>query len=619
VAPLAGPARLEYQPALDGLRAVAVLAVMLFHHDGDWLPGGFLGVDVFFVLSGYLITSLLLLEHRNTGKVVSVRFWMRRAQRLVPALVLMLGLLALFYATAAPVADAERARDGALATLFFAKNYWDAFVNVGWRAPTHTWSLAVEEQFYLVWPVMLGWLLARTASRSGRLLGSLGAMILVSAGLRLAWSFHNATYANEALETRASSLLVGAALAVFSVSPGATLLARRHRALDRVAIAGALACLGSFVWVGIDRYDILWYGGGLLIAAATAAVIFGVVHGQGGVRRVLSHRVLRAIGLISYGLYLYHLIVFMWITEDRFSIGGPTVFALRFACSFALAAASFVWVERPIRRIALRRVGRLMLLGATPLLTVLIVFGAAEVVARDVPAGVSVAMRANWIRTAEETPDGATRVLVAGDSFAAALASTEPRALQARVQGTTAAVPTCGAGRGAIVLGAGRYPVEHCDHVDTVFPRAVVDVDPDVAVLLIGAGDVFDREVGGRLLRFDTPELEAYLGRRLDAIGAVLTDAGARLAIAIPPCMPAAPGAVVDAFGGVRAERARHDWLAAVLRRAAERAGASVIDLNRALCDRRGVRRDAGATPTGFTDRESYLVWTAIADAVAPA
>jgi len=153
--------RMRYVPGLDGLRAFAVTGVLLYHADLNWIPGGFLGVDVFFVISGYLITSLLLAEFRNRGKIGLGQFYLRRARRLLPALFLLLGVVGLFAVIFLPD-EVTKLRGDVVAALVYGTNWWQIFRNVSYfeaagRPPLlqHLWSLAVEEQFYLIWPLLL--------------------------------------------------------------------------------------------------------------------------------------------------------------------------------------------------------------------------------------------------------------------------------------------------------------------------------------------------------------------------------------------------------------------------------------------------------------------------------
>src|SRR5262245_22593810 len=213
-------ARLPYMPGIDGLRAIAVLAVFVyhFHNGGGWLPGGFLGVDVFFVISGYLITSLLLSEFRREGRVDLARFWLRRARRLLPAVGVLIGvvmILAVFFS----FGQISKLRSDALASMAYVTNwelifshqsYFEAFARPSLFR--HLWSLAVEEQFYLLWPVAFAYCITRFGQRR-LLLGVIAGAIASS--LLMAILFHpgNPNRVFYGTDTRATPLLVGVALA----------------------------------------------------------------------------------------------------------------------------------------------------------------------------------------------------------------------------------------------------------------------------------------------------------------------------------------------------------------------------------------------------------------------
>jgi peptidoglycan/LPS O-acetylase OafA/YrhL len=221
----ASSARLPHVPALDGLRAFAVAGVLLYHGGAAWMPGGFLGVDVFFVLSGYLITSLLLAEWTSSGRIDLKRFWLRRARRLLPAAVLVIGVSLAVAAVFLP-GDAARMRGDALASLLYVNN-WHAILAdqsyfAAFERPSllqHLWSLAVEEQFYLLWPIALGGglvLLGRA-----RLVGAIAALALASA-LLMAWIHapgDDPTRVYFGTDTHALPLLAGAPVSSSMSSP----------------------------------------------------------------------------------------------------------------------------------------------------------------------------------------------------------------------------------------------------------------------------------------------------------------------------------------------------------------------------------------------------------------
>ncbi len=353
----------RYLGGLDGLRAIAVLAVIAFHLGFGWASGGLLGVGVFFVLSGYLITDLLLARHERTGGLGLRTFWVHRARRLLPALAVMLVVVSAWVA----VFDRSQLaafRGDVLAACLYVSNWWLIFHHVSYFArfgpPSplgHLWSLAVEEQFYLVWPLLL-WLGLRYLSRS-RLLGLTLVLALASA-VEMAVLYvpgGDPTRVYDGTDTRAFALLIGAALAMVwpsrrlqeRVVPSARLL------LDGV---GGLALLGVLVmfWQTDEYQTFLYRGGMLLLSVLAAAVIAVAAHPATKLSRLLAWRPLRWLGVRSYAIYLWHYPVIV-LTTPASATGGVNLWraALQVGASIGLAALSWRFVEDPIRHGALRR------------------------------------------------------------------------------------------------------------------------------------------------------------------------------------------------------------------------------------------------------------------------
>lgn len=353
--------RLGYMPGLDGLRALAVLAVLLYHADVLWLPGGFLGVEIFFVVSGYLITSLLLAEYRARNSVSLKNFWQRRARRLLPALFALIGATLLYSVLFLPDEVASLKGD-VVAAFTYVTNWYLIFSQQSYfeqmGRPSllrHLWSLAVEEQFYLLFPLLFVFLLARVRSRVAMLILMLGA---TASALWMGLLFvpdADPSRIYYGTDTRAAGLLIGAALA-FAWKPqaGDTLKRGRRWLLDAVGIL-ALGGLVAAV-LALGEFDpFLYQGGMLLVAGATALVIAAVVHPQSPILGpLLGFGVLRWIGLRSYSLYLWHWPVFM-VTRPELdtTLTGAPLLLLRFGLAFALAELSYRVVETPIRRGAL--------------------------------------------------------------------------------------------------------------------------------------------------------------------------------------------------------------------------------------------------------------------------
>jgi peptidoglycan/LPS O-acetylase OafA/YrhL len=341
---------------LDGLRAVAVLAVVFYHLNVGWASGGLLGVGVFFVLSGYLITDLLLAERERTGTVALGRFWLRRARRLLPALWVMLVVVTLWIAFLAP-AQLGELRGALLAALLYVSNWWYAFQHVSYFAsfgpPSplgHLWSLAVEEQFYVLWPLLLV-LALRFLPRRELLIG-LAVLGAVASAWAMAVMFQpgsDPTRVYEGTDTRAFQLLIGAALAVALPSRRLTapIPALRRRAFDAMGVIG-LAVIVAMVMSSNEYQPFLYRGGMVVLAFATVAVIAALVHPSTLLSRALGAEPLRWIGTRSYGIYLWHYPIIVLTTPVD---GGtaPWLAVLQVGATLGVAELSWRFVEQPIR------------------------------------------------------------------------------------------------------------------------------------------------------------------------------------------------------------------------------------------------------------------------------
>lgn len=359
-----------YNPSLDGIRALAVTAVLLYH--GGSTSGGFLGVDVFFVLSGFLIASLLIAELHHTGRLSLGGFWARRIRRLLPALVTVV----LFVAIAFPllgVAMPSSLHWDLASTLTYTSNWW--FIVSGQAygaiAPTpvlHSWSLAIEEQWYLLFPLML---LAAFVAFGRRMGPWLGPLLLLGAGVSAAWTAwlaHSGASLDRiyfGTDTRVQGLLLGAAVAAFLAIPqapwrtsdksGSKEQVREPFFWPRIrGIAGWGALIGLGVMVSGTTISDQWLprGGFLVVAALAALVILSVAPTPApwSPAPLLSLRPLVAVGLISYGLYLWHFPVYMLMTGDTTGLSGLPLLVVRVLVTGALSIASYLLIEQPIRR-----------------------------------------------------------------------------------------------------------------------------------------------------------------------------------------------------------------------------------------------------------------------------
>ncbi len=356
--------RLRYVPGLDGLRALSVSAVLLYHGDVSWMQGGFLGVDVFFVISGYLITSLLLAEHRNHGEIGLGQFYLRRARRLLPALFLVLACVSLFTVIFLPD-EIRSLRGDVVAALGYVTNWWQIFQHQSYiasqgRPPLlrHLWSLAVEEQFYLLWPLVLFGMLKLWNGRRAPMLiatcvgivASFTTMIVLALPHDFAIAEPSRVYFGS--DTRIFTMLVGAALAMvwspWRLSPR---IPREGRVVLDAVGGTALALLVITFATAHFQSNVLFRGGFLGVAVLAAVVIATAVHPASRIGTViLAQQPLRWIGERSYGIYLWHWPIFMITRPSQdISLTGPANLVLRLALTLAAAELSYRFVEEPIR------------------------------------------------------------------------------------------------------------------------------------------------------------------------------------------------------------------------------------------------------------------------------
>ncbi|QZY28250.1 acyltransferase family protein [Nocardioides coralli] len=339
----------SYRPALDGLRTVAVYAVLLFHTGHPWALGGFVGVDLFFVLSGFLVTSVLLSEIDRTGTLKVGMFYTRRVRRLLPAAVVAIVATCAVFVLVTPVTErVELVRDAQSALLYVANWHFlvesgDYFATDVDRSPfLHFWSLAIEEQFYLLFPlVLLG--LTRTGRRVT--VAVLAALMLASVGAQLVWAQVDPTHAYYGTDARIYQPLAGAVLALV---------------VHRLPVGGgrrwglaATAGLALFLLLSSGLLDIApsWRGLAATVAAVTVVAAVSVAEG-GRVAQVLAQPVLVFLGKISYGTYLWHWPVIL-VLQEVFATSPRVVAVLTVALSTGLAALSYEVLEKPIRTASL--------------------------------------------------------------------------------------------------------------------------------------------------------------------------------------------------------------------------------------------------------------------------
>ena len=363
----------RYLPGLDGLRALAVMAVVAYHLGLGWVPGGMLGVGVFFTLSGYLITDLLLAQYHRTGRLDLTDFWRRRARRLLPAVLVMLTVV-LAWVTALDRSQLPALRGVAISALGYVSNWWliaqhsSYFARFGPPSPLgHLWSLAVEEQFYLIWPWLLWlglrWVRRRPAQGPGQpdglgLLAKGTLVLAVASAIEMGLLYtpgYDPTRVYDGTDTRAFALLIGAALAFAWPSRRLTghVAEGARRILDAAGAAGLAIIL--ILILGTGEYSAFVYRGGMvLLSVATLLVVGAAASPASRVGQVLGARPLRWIGVRSYGIYLWHypIIVLTTPASGHVSFERGT---LQLTASILVAALSWKYIEEPVRHGVLGR------------------------------------------------------------------------------------------------------------------------------------------------------------------------------------------------------------------------------------------------------------------------
>ncbi len=361
----------RYMPGLDGLRAIAVLAVVAYHLEFSWAPGGLLGVGVFFTLSGYLITDLLLAQV-GRGGIRLKDFWLARARRLLPALFVMLVVVMAWVTVIGPHQPPDFREAVGSAALYF-NNWWQIFHDVSYfaafEAPgplNHLWSLSVEEQFYIVWPLLLI-LAVRYVKEPGssvvrfRLAGLTFALALASAVLMIVLYTPglDPSRVYYGSDTRALELLVGAALAMIwpSRQLRAGITANARKSLDALGIVG-LAVIALMFWQSTEFSPFLYRGGFLVLSIATALAVATLAHPASRLARVVGCPPMRWIGERSYGIYLWHFPIIILTTPEGAQGADLPRAVLQVAAIIGISALSWKYVEDPIRHGALGRLWR---------------------------------------------------------------------------------------------------------------------------------------------------------------------------------------------------------------------------------------------------------------------
>ena len=573
-----------YEPSLDGIRAFSVIAVMLYHANIAWLPGGFLGVEVFFVVSGFLITSLLIEERESTQHIDLKQFWIRRARRLLPAFFVMVCATAVcvaFYATD----SAPDFRRDVLPSLGYFSNWWQIFaVDTPYFAASslpvlrHLWSLAVEEQWYLVWPLLFTFIFGAKWMRpkiSGALLVACSGAVMVATALRFVQDDETRTnFLYLSTLTRSSGLLLGAAVAMLwrpwrKTSPSSWWRSSVAEALAVTSIA-VIGVLMATVHVADARL----YQGGLAITTIASAVIIAVVMRPNGlfVKKFFSQDLFVEIGRRSYGLYLWHWPIFV-VTHARDS-GNRLAVAL--ALTVIINEFVYQYVEIPTRRGALgnwwrnrpqlsamRR--RLPVLIAAVVVASLGITGVKVVgiEARDLSIDTSTAnvifSVPTTVASASSLPAASTttttiaklprKLVIVGDSQAHSLAINKPSGMEKTFVVADGSIDGCGIyDRGVGVGGTNgnfRRNFANCVGFEKSWAKSVTKTKADVALVVIGAWEVLDLKINGFTFAFNTSPADTMFRTQMRRGIEALRATGATVALLEVACMRP-----VDSKGG---------------------------------------------------------------------
>ncbi|OBH59135.1 acyltransferase family protein [Mycobacterium sp. E2479] len=614
------PERASGIPALDGLRAIAVALVLIGHGGIPGVSGGFIGVDVFFVLSGFLITSLLLDELGRSGRIELTGFWIRRARRLLPALVLMV-LTVAAARQLLPDRSLTGLRDDAIAAFVWMANWrfvaqkTDYFTQGAPPSPLqHTWSLAVEEQYYFVWPVLLIAVTLLLAARARRrcsratvggvrfatfLIATLGA--LASAALAIV-SASDGTRDRIyfGTDTRAQALLIGAAAAALlvrdwpSMNRGWCMIRTRWgrrvaRVLPLLGLAGLAAATHYATGAGGE------FRHGLLIGVAIAAVIViapVALEQRGVVAHALALRPLVGLGTISYGVYLWHWPIFLALNGERTGWSGLPLFAARCGATLLIAATSYWLLEQPIRRWRPARVPLLPLAAAS-------VASAAAVTLLVIPVGTGPGLRetglppgVSAVAAVSPSPPGASRprdanrpftVSVFGDSIGWTWMHYLPPTPGFTFLDHT--VIGCSLVRGTPYryIGQTLEQRSECDGWPIRWSTQVSRDQPDVALLVIGRWETVDRVNEGQWTHIGDPTFDAYLNGELERALNIVGATGVRVVVATVPYSRGGEKPDGRLYPEDQPDRVNL-WNTMLRKTVSHHRGVAILDLNKKLC-----------------------------------
>lgn len=601
-------------PALDGLRAIAVLLVLAEHGGVPGVPGGFLGVDIFFVLSGFLITSLLLDELGRTGRISLREFWIRRARRLLPALLIVVAAVLVARQLFPPDAIGELRTDAVAAFLWvanwaFVAQGTDYFSRGSPPSPLqHMWSLGVEEQFYLLWPLLIvaaALLLLAVRKVTPGLRAVRWAVFVLALGgaaASAAWAIllvseQNLNRVYFGTDTRVQALLIGAAAAALLVRDWSSVTAGGNHLKSRwVRWAARLASLVGVAVLAVAAHratgDVDDFRHGLLIATAVGAVLVVVpvaLDQRGPVARVLALPPLVWLGVISYGVYLWHWPVFLVLNGERTGWSGWSLFAVRCAVTLALAAASWWVIEQPVQKWRPASVPMLRLATAVAATAAVVTatFVRVDVApAQDDSLDISSAAMVMPERAVVVGPGavhpGTPSAAVFGDSVAWTLMRYFPQTPELRMADYTTI--GCGIARGGPYRTTGQELNQkpECDTWPERWAQRIQHSRPDSVLLMIGRWEIVDRMHDGEWTHVGDDDYDAYLKSELTRALDILGSTGAHVVVTTAPYSRRAERSDGSLYPEDRPART-NAWNALLREVAGDRPNVTVLDLNKKM------------------------------------
>ena len=537
---------LRHVPGLDGLRGLSVISVMCFHAAIVGASGLYMGVDGFFVLSGYLITSLLIGDITKNGSVSFGSFWSRRARRLLPALFVMMFVVLFVEVGWGDKAQFASIRGDAIAALAYVSNWYYIWTHTGYFGQgqavsplQHTWSLAIEEQFYVVWPLLVAAVLKLRKSLKSMFMLSLVGSIL--SAILMAIVYGNGSGLNAAYygtDTRAQALLIGCALAF---------LLNKKEVVNNPKFVNVVAALGpiafgvvAIIWAFAGGPPSWMFHGGFFISDVGVAIV--IASATLAPRRLFSQALsvapLRYMGKISYGLYLWHFPIFIVINEARTGFSGAALFAIRFGITVLVAVVSYYVIEQPIRIGSFLK-NRWSWIATAISVTLILVFSV--VVGSISPSSASVVLPTGANTIAASLKLNPLRVLLVGDSVAVTLGwGASIAAPSYGIKLNDDAAIGCGVLQGGLINQAGQIGYQggsegYCANIYQKYPSEVSSFNPDISLVLAGRWECLDRNWGNGWEHIGESDFDKRLIASLNQEIGVLSKNGALVVLLTSP------------------------------------------------------------------------------------